>query len=136
MGEEKYNASCGDLQRAGRVFSLVLEIEQVIPHFGFGNPAGRLVDMCGELPDGAEIHLLRALGEPGQLQILVHALTKSDAHERVLSKRREEKPSGNPLCLRHHCMSPKPRRSMKTSERLPCPQEESLQIFLPRQRLT
>ncbi len=98
--------------------------------------AGRLVDVCGELPDGAEIHLLRTLGEPGQLQILVHALTERDAHESALSKRRAEKPSGNPLCLRRHRTSPKHRRSMKTSERLPCPQEESLQIFLPRQRLT
>ena len=34
------------------------------------------------------------------------------AHEWVLSKRREEKPSGKPLCLGHRRMSPGPRRPL------------------------
>ena len=73
--------------------------------------------MGGELPDDAEVRGLRPFGEPGQLQVLVHALTKRDAHEWVLSKRREEKPSGNPLCQRHRRMSPERRRPRKMSER-------------------
>ena len=37
--------------------------------------------MCRQLPDGAEVGLLRPLGESGELQILVHALAKRGAHE-------------------------------------------------------
>jgi len=51
--------------------------------------------VCRQLPDGAEVGLLRPLGESGELQILVHALAKRGAHEWVFSKRREENPSGN-----------------------------------------
>jgi hypothetical protein len=46
------------------------------------------------LPDDAEVQLLGPLGEPGELQVVVHALAQRGAHERSLSKRREEKPSG------------------------------------------
>ena len=79
----------------GEYSSLVLEVDQVLPQFVFGDLIGRLVEVGGELPDGAEVSLLRPLGEAGQLEVLVHALAKRDAHEWVLSKRREEKPSGN-----------------------------------------
>ena len=44
--------------------------------------------MGGELTDNAEVRGLRSLGEAGQLQVLVHAMTKCGAHERALSKRR------------------------------------------------
>jgi hypothetical protein len=108
MRVEEYDAACGDLQRAGRILSLILEIEQVLTQFRFGNLVGRLAEVCGELPDGAEVHLLRTFGETGQLQILVHTLAKSGAHQWVLSKRRVEKPSGNPLCHRHNRKSPEP----------------------------
>jgi len=37
--------------------------------------------VCRQLPDGAEVGLLRPLGESGELQILVHALAKRGAHE-------------------------------------------------------
>jgi hypothetical protein len=64
-----------------------------------------LASTAGILPPGqtaasessAMVRGLRPFGKAGQLQVLVHALTKRGAHQWVLSKRREEKPSGNPL---------------------------------------
>ena len=94
---------------------LVLEIDQVLPHLLFGDLVGRLAEVCGELPDGTEVSLLGPLGEAGQLEVLVHALAKREAHEWVLSKRREEKPSGNPLG-RQHRVSPERRRMGKLDE--------------------
>jgi hypothetical protein len=95
------------------------EIEQVLTRFGFGNLVGRPSEVCGGLADGAEVHLLRTFGETGPLQILVHTLAKSGAHQWVLSKRRVEKPSGNPLCHRHNRPSPEPWRLTKTGEPAP-----------------
>jgi len=37
--------------------------------------------MCGELPDGVEIQLLRPIGQSSELQLLVHALAKRGGHE-------------------------------------------------------
>ena len=89
-----------------------------------------LVEVGGELPDGAEVSLLGALGEAGQLEVLVHALAKRGAHEWVLSKRREEKPSGNPLCHGHRRVSPGPRRpSTKARGRELCPSQERVGII-------
>jgi hypothetical protein len=43
--------------------------------------------VCRQLPDGAEAGLLHPLGGSSELQILVHALAKSGAHEWVFSNR-------------------------------------------------
>ena len=110
IGVEEDEAAGGDLQRAGRIRPLLLEVDEVLPQFVFGDPVGRLVEVSGEMTDGAEVSFLGPLGEAGQLEVLVHALAKREAHEWVLSKRREEKPSGNPLCLGHRRVSPGPRR--------------------------
>ena len=78
MGVEEDDAAGGDLQGAGRILALVLEIDQVLPQLVFGDLVGRLVEVSGELPDGAEVSLLRPLGEAGQLEVLVHALAKRE----------------------------------------------------------
>ena len=88
MGVEEDDAAGGDLQRAGGILALVLEVEQVLPQFVFGDPVGGLAEVCGQLPDSAEVSLLRPLGEAGELQILVHSMAKRGAHEWVLSKRK------------------------------------------------
>ena len=49
-----------------------------------GELIGGLAEVGGKLPDDTEVRDLRPLGEPGELQVLVHALAKRDAHEWVL----------------------------------------------------
>ena len=53
-----------------------------------------VLHVYGELPDDAEVSRLRAVGEPGELEVFVHALAKQGAHERNLSRRSEGQPSG------------------------------------------
>jgi hypothetical protein len=54
--------------------------------------------VVGELPDGAEVGLLGALAEAGQLKVLEHPLAEGRRlaeyrrHLRVLSQRSEETP--------------------------------------------
>jgi hypothetical protein len=43
-----------------------------------------LAEVGGRLPDNTKVRGLRPLGEPGELQVLVHALAKREAHEWVL----------------------------------------------------
>ena len=62
---------------------------------------GRLVEV-GSVPlDGAEVSFLSSLSEPGELEILVHALTKPRGHEWVLSRQKEVKTVWNPLSAGH-----------------------------------
>src|SRR5262249_29800752 len=97
-----------------------------------------------------------------QLEVLVHALAQREAHQWVLSKRREEKPSGKPLCLGHRRVSPEPpaptdertrtravssarepgdhraaqpRRLTTARGRQRCAQRETREIILPRSGL-
>ncbi len=61
--------------------------------------------MGGELPDNAEVRGLRSLGEAGQLQVLVHALTKCGAHSGPFPnggrKNRLENHSGPTMVANH-----------------------------------
>src|SRR5262245_23269011 len=110
MGVEEDDPAGGNLQRTSLVVPLVPEVEQVLTEFVLGDLIGRLVEVGGELSDNAEIGCLRSLGEACQLQVLVHALTKRGAHVWALSKRKQEKPSGNPLwssCGRRALHSPR-----------------------------
>src|SRR3954469_22817047 len=72
----------------GRKLFVVLEIQEVLSELRFGESIGSLVEVVGELPDGSEVGLLGAFAEAGQLEIVLHPLTKRRDHERVLSRRR------------------------------------------------
>ena len=72
--------------------------------------------MRGELPDGAEVHLLRTLGETGQLQILVHTSAKSGAHQWVFSKQKVEKTVWKPTLSPSQPQVTGALRSTKTGE--------------------
>jgi hypothetical protein len=72
----------------------VLEVEQVLAELLLRYLIGRPVEVGAKLPDGAELGFLSSLSEPGELEVLVHALSKQSDHEWVLSRRRGEKSSG------------------------------------------
>src|SRR5271166_6180304 len=80
----------GDLQRACRAAALVFDVEQVVAELLFGDEVGPLVVVDDELRDGAKVGFLSSLSEAGELEVLVHALTKLRGHEWILSRRRGE----------------------------------------------
>ena len=49
-----------------------------------GEAIGRGMEVVGELADGAKIRLLSARGEPGELEVVEHALTKRRVRVEVL----------------------------------------------------
>ena len=78
---------------AGGELAVVLEVEEVVADLLLAEPVGRGVEVVGELPDGAEVGLLGALAEAGELKVLVHPLTEGRGHVQVLSQRGGEKAS-------------------------------------------
>jgi hypothetical protein len=54
-------------------------------------------EVVGELPDGAEVGLLGALAQAGELKLLLHSLTESCGHVQVLSQRCGESASAKNL---------------------------------------
>jgi hypothetical protein len=58
------------------------------------------VEVVGQLADGAEVDLLGARAEAGQLKILEHPLTENRGHVMVLSQREEEEPLRRTLANR------------------------------------
>jgi hypothetical protein len=50
------------------------------------------VEVIGQLPHGAEIGLLGALAQVGELKVLVHPLPEGRGHEPVLSRRELKEP--------------------------------------------
>jgi hypothetical protein len=72
--EEEADAVEGDLEGCGSEVLLVLEEEQVLAQLGLGDLVRRLAEVGGELADGAQVRLLGALAEAGELQLLAHAL--------------------------------------------------------------
>ena len=54
----------------------ILEIEEILTKLLFTDLVRRFLLMLGELVHGPDIHLLRGLGKPSQLQILGHSLLK------------------------------------------------------------
>jgi hypothetical protein len=85
---------------------LVLEVEEVFAELGLGEPVGRAAKVAGELTDFAQVSLLRASAEAGDLEVLPHALTEGRGpdrgHERCLSQRRTKRviPAKMLLCSR------------------------------------
>ena len=60
-------------------------------------PVGRGVEVVGELPDRAEVGLLGALAQAGELEVLKHPLTEGRGHGKVLSQRGGEDASARDL---------------------------------------
>jgi hypothetical protein len=79
-------------------------MEEVIADLLLAEPVRWGVEVVGELPDGAEVDLLSALAEPGQLKVLKHPLAKCRrvaqcrGHRKVLSQRSKETPLRRTLC--------------------------------------
>ena len=81
---EELDAAVGDAEGSGGEVAVVLEVEEVVAELGFGEAVGRGVEVVGELSDGAEVGLLSALGESGELEVVGHALTERRGHVEVL----------------------------------------------------
>ena len=86
-GVEELDAAAGDDERGGGELAVVLEVQEVVAELLLGEPVGRRVEVVGELPDGAEVGLLGAFAEPGELEVLVHPPTERGGHGKVLSQR-------------------------------------------------
>src|SRR5437660_4864824 len=59
-------------------------MEEVVAELRLTEAVGVGVEVVGELPDGAEVSVLGALAETGELEIVEHALTESRGHVVVL----------------------------------------------------
>jgi hypothetical protein len=75
VGIEELDAAHGDLQRAGGELLFVLKVEDVLANPALGKLVGRRVEMCGQLPHGAEVGPLSAVAQAGELKIFRHAST-------------------------------------------------------------
>ena len=84
VGIEELDAAVGDAERGGGELAVVLEVEEVVADLLLAEPVGRGVEVVGELPDGAEVGLLGALAEPGELEVLSHPLAECRGHVEVL----------------------------------------------------
>ena len=80
-------------ERGGGEVAVVLEVEEIVADLGLGEAVGRGVVVIGEHADGAEVSLLGAVGEAGDLEVLGHAATECGGHVTVLSQGGE----GDPL---------------------------------------
>jgi hypothetical protein len=76
VGVEELDAAVGNAQRCRGELAVVLEMEEVITDLLLAEPVGSSVVVVGELPDGAEVGLLGALAEAGQLKVLEHPLAE------------------------------------------------------------
>jgi hypothetical protein len=72
---EELDATVGDVQGGGSELAVVLEMEDVLADLLFAESIGRGAQVVGQLPDGAEIGLLSAFAQTGELEILEHPLT-------------------------------------------------------------
>ncbi len=67
-------------------------MEQIVTDLLLAEPVWPRVEVVGQLPDGAEVSLLSALAEPGELKILMHPLAKCRGHVMFLSQREMKEP--------------------------------------------
>jgi hypothetical protein len=81
--EELDSAVCDAEGRGGEV-AVVLEVEEIVAELGFGEAIGWGAEVVGELSDGAEVGVLGAVAEPGELEVVEHALTERRVHVEVL----------------------------------------------------
>jgi hypothetical protein len=88
---EEADAVEGHLDGGSRELRLVHEEEEVLAQLCLTETVGRGGEVLGELTDCAQVGLLGALAQTGQLQILAHALTQGRspgrAHGGFLSQR-------------------------------------------------
>ena len=97
VGIEELDAAVGDAEGGGGEVAVVLEVEEIVAELRLGEAIGRGMEVVGELPDGAEVSVLGAVAEAGELEVLEHALAEGGGHGVVLSQR--EKKNG-------HCKEP------------------------------
>lgn len=71
---EELESGVGDLQGVGSPLLIILDVQQVVAQFVLGGQIGGLAEPLGELADGAEVGLMRSLGESGELQVREHLL--------------------------------------------------------------
>jgi hypothetical protein len=75
VGVQELDAAVGDCQRCGGKLPIVLEVEEILADLLFAEAVSRFVEVVGELPRGAEVGLLGALAQAGELEVLVHPFT-------------------------------------------------------------
>ncbi len=76
VGREELYAAVSDAERSRGEVAVVLEVKEIVAELLLADAVGRGAEVVGQLPDGAEIRLLSALAETGQLKILEHALAE------------------------------------------------------------
>ena len=76
IGEEEFESTVGDSQRAGREVTIVDQIQQIVGDLLFGELIGRGVVMTGQFANFAEVTVMSPLRHAPQLQILRHAFTQ------------------------------------------------------------
>ena len=84
VGIEELDAAVGDAEGSGGEVAVVLEVEEVVAELRLGEAVGRGVEVVGEMPDGAEVGVLGALAEAGELEVLGHAEAECGGHVMVL----------------------------------------------------
>ena len=77
VGIEEPDAAASDDQRGRGELAVVLEVQQIVAGLLLGEPVRWGVEVVGQLPDGAEIGLLGALAQTGELEVLEHPLMES-----------------------------------------------------------
>jgi hypothetical protein len=73
---EELDAAVSDAEGSGGEVAVVLEVEEVVADLLFGESVGRSVEVIGEHPDGAEVGVLSALAQAGELEVVGQALTE------------------------------------------------------------
>ena len=106
VGVEELDGAVGDHQRSGGELAVVLEVEEVVADLVLGEAIGWGVEVVGEFADGAEVGLLGARAEAGQLEVLEHAPAECGGraecrgHRQVLWQRSEGNTSVKKLVSR------------------------------------
>ena len=80
---EELDAAVRQSERGGSELLDVLEKQQILPELLLGEAIRRCLEVIRQLPDGAQISLLSACTQTGQLQILLHSLTQHRGRRRL-----------------------------------------------------
>jgi hypothetical protein len=73
---EELDTAVSDAEGSGGEVPVVLEVEEVVAELRLGESVGRSAEVIGELPDGAEVGVLGARAEAGELEVVGHAQTE------------------------------------------------------------
>ena len=109
----------GDAEGGGGEVAVVLEVEEVVADLRLGEAVGRGVEVVGEHADGAEVGVLGAVGEAGELEVLGHAATECGGHVRVLSQEVKEIPCQDVAHRRGECQESVGSVGMRDDRRRP-----------------